>query len=43
MRELDAYADRIAGEADRWFNSGNYSFEDFLDDDGSVDQPFRFL
>ena len=34
MRELDAYADRIMAKLIGALTTGNYSFEDFLDDDG---------
>ena len=34
MRELDAYADRIMAKLIGALTAGNYSFEDFLDDDG---------
>ena len=34
MRELDAYADRIMAKLIGALTPGNYSFEDFLDDDG---------
>jgi N-methylhydantoinase B len=34
VRELDAYADRIMAKLIGALTPGNYSFEDFLDDDG---------